>query len=276
VEEKLLAVILSAARQMARQNNLPSQGLFDQVLSKDLQVDQLVNALRQLQRELLVRLCQEHLPEQVDAATLQQDFQPVMDLKNRLWSIITRKLYAPEPADLTHALTQVATLEKQPSQAEVFSLEEQWIGLAYPDDVIEKRLSRLKQHLSQQQPYSQLWAQQNAETIERWKQQQIDTRGVKMLWLMAEDIEQSEFSKTWEAADELLTKIEIGFFSLFRYRKNRQLVADVLDSIDVKAFCEARPELAKKKQQLVALSDAVETQMAERLASFRNLTIPLI
>lgn len=222
---------------------------------------------------LLERLCQEHQPQ---AALQDLTLEALMDLKNKLRSIIARKRYAPPLETLRHAISQVdlladAAKNNSLSRREMkglTQLEMQWIGIANTGGAVEKRLKVLAKHLKQQMPYAMVRHDAQPEDLVRWKKQINQTRQVKLLTLLLEDLKRRD--ESWEGLDETLVKLEILFLDRFVYRGKKEAQVRVGAPMDVKAFLLQHDGLSRRELQAL-LMESVRTQMETLLhaASFQ-------
>lgn len=216
-----------------------------------------------LRNHLFQTLCQEHDPTLQSADINTEDLYKT---KNRLRSLIAKKLYSARPAKIQQ--TQLF-LEDIKGKGVVLpnwmmnKLEDYWIGIAYPDEPFEKRLKRLSDHLNTQLPYSLAGAQADAETRTRWQQQLNDCRRMKLLTLLAEDLSRyASQEPSLEALDDVMVKLEILLFSRFAYRRNKTATVHVGEPIDVKAFVAAH-ESSTKKEQLLKLTQTVQQAVSQ-------------
>lgn len=225
--------------------------------------------LENLKAFLLSNLCQEHLGQPAPEADL--PIHELMVLKNKLRSITARKLYAPSPDALTGVITgathylerlKLNTLLTSKELKQLREWEAKWIGLVDEAIPLEKRLKNLLKHLKQQIPFAELRQTARPEDVGRWTQQIDDTRRIKLMALLLEDMARA--SETPEDLDGTLMKLEIMLFSQFIYRGPKEVIVTVGDPIDVKAFRANHPE-ANKTELQEALTQAIRDQLSQGL-----------
>lgn len=220
-----------------------------------------------VQLAMLQTLCQEHAPHILPSMETVSDYEPLMELKNKLFSIITRKLNGPTLAEVNRHFKQVEALQLQLNQQRLSfkkldRLEDKLLGLTYSDDPPQKRLNRLSDHLKLQEPYATAKTHATPEDVQRWKDQQIWSRQLKMLYLISEDLKRHDDS--WEGLDELLVKLEIGAMNAFVYRGPKDVRVTLGDPIDVCQWLKDQSTLSKK-EQIPLLTELIRSKIDQRL-----------
>jgi 1-acyl-sn-glycerol-3-phosphate acyltransferase len=211
---------------------------------RDASLSQRIEALRDF---LLRALVDEHDPR---AQRENLSWDALMLLKNRLRSLIYRKYHAPPLDSVNAALHRMENLLEPQPPALLRRREAQWIGRVFEREPFGKRQRRLLEHVRQQVPYALMRQSASGEDLARWGRQLNETRQIKLLTLLRDDIDRQDDSP--EGVDETLVKLEILLFSRFVYRGPKVVFADVGDAIDVKRFIANAPNASKRQltQQL--------------------------
>ena len=221
--------------------------------------------LTQCREAILISLCKEHCPEALENIS-ELTFQDIMALKNKIRSILAKKYDAPDRIELEKALE----ILPKSTIKDIKKLENQWLGMAisrfYRADSLEKRRQRLEDHLNSILPWSKIRENASPEARLRWKKQMNQTRQVKLLWLLEEDLVKLESNPSphWEELDEALVKLEILLFSRFVYRARRRAFVSVGEPIDVQAFLKTNIDLGKR-ERLNQLTEDTHTSVKSLL-----------
>lgn len=218
----------------------------------------LSEAFNALAKATLINLYATYLPSvlnELDMTEILQNFQSVMSLKNQMSSYLLRHINAPILTDVLEddakldalACSLISIYETQ----QLKILESKYLGIMYLDDAPTQRIARLKDMLKNIMPFVLKREQASDEQLTRWREHLEDCRRVKSFYLIAEDIQklnlESEASKiTWEAFDEVVTKLEIAMISKFRFREPRRLEIIAGEPIDVRQFIEENNTLTRK------------------------------
>ncbi len=226
--------------------------------------------LNHLRDAMLAELLREHLSDDEDIAGLTTE--KLMQLKNKLRSLIARKRHAPPLAEWQPAITAAESLLhslqnrnlNRKELTRLARLETQWIGLACPDLEVKKRLQALVKHLRQQEPFARIRAQASDADLGRWSRQLNQCRQVKMLTLLMADLERNDLS--WEGIDEFLVKLEILMFSRFTYRGPKVVSVHIGEWVDVKQALSQKEGLPKK-QVIENLNASLFTTMASLITA---------
>ncbi|MEZ4574809.1 MAG: 1-acyl-sn-glycerol-3-phosphate acyltransferase [Vampirovibrionales bacterium] len=232
----------------------------------DGQQESLENAIIRLQLAIAGCLCAEHAPEiTLDAATI-ADYGFMMNLKNKLRSLIIRKIDAPSPA----RLEQHQRWLKQAAEGNtrvLRRLERTLFDMGYEAvDTVPKRVARVEAHLAQMVPYVSARVEASAQTLARWHDQLNVTRQLKMLTLIAADLQKAD--KSWQGLDELLVKLEIAALSRFVYRGPKEVRVHVAEPIDVTATMAEQTQAGMPRKAIIRhLNEQVWQQMAHRLTT---------
>lgn len=262
--EKLTWVIQSAINKLAQAENIA------------LPEAPLIKQLKHLRIQLLKTMVLEHLTDKKIEDYESMGFQAVMDLKNQLRSLIARKCNVPLPKDTQTLEAGIQKLEKQIHPNLLTKLEKQFIGMATPKDVNEKRLQRLKDQLKLYQSHQALYLAASPSDHERWKEQMNQCRQAKLLFLIEEDIARGHLAPntTWEALDETLVKLEIMSLSQFNYRGKKQLIVDAADVVNVSEFITQHTD-KPKKQQLGLLNQGLYDSIEAVMRGYSHLGLPI-
>lgn len=200
-----------------------------------------------LRDHILETLCAEHAPKLMRET---YSYEEVMSLKNRLWSIIARKLHAPNASKLRAIVQEVEGASESLLSSHLDRWEEQYIGITC-EGAIEHRKKRLLRHLRTQEPYAAWRTEASEGDCLRWQSQLVECRGAKMLTLLGEHLERR--SATWEAIDETLSILDILVFTRFRNRGPLEAIVEVGGPMAVHEFV-ARNEHMTKQERVTALT----------------------